>query len=79
MRFVLALGLLVLLHASADAAAVHHPKRRHAIIVSPSQAAPSYVAPNGVHILRDDSVPGGFRTDHDQPPAIDDASKWGGE
>jgi hypothetical protein len=79
MRSVLALGMLAILCASANAAAVHHPKRRHAIIVGPGQAAQSYVAPNGVHIYRDDSVPGGFRTDHDEPPAIDDASKWGGE
>ena len=80
MRSVLALGLLVVLYASASAATVHHSKRRHAI-VGPSEAVipRSYVAPNGVHIYRDDSVPGGFRTDHDEPPAFDDASKWGGE
>ena len=37
MRFVLALGLLVTLCASADAATVHHSKPRH-VIVRPSQA-----------------------------------------
>ena len=32
----------------------------------------------GVRIYRDDSVPGGLRTDHDDPPAYDDTSKFGG-
>ena len=36
MRFVLALGLLITLCASADAARVHHSKPRH-VIVRPSQ------------------------------------------
>jgi hypothetical protein len=39
---------------------------------------PSYAAPDGVPIYRDDSVPGGLRTDHDDPPAYDDPSKFGG-
>ncbi len=37
MRTVLALGLLITLCASANAARVHHPKPRH-VIVSPSQS-----------------------------------------
>jgi len=37
---------------------------------------PSYDAPGGVRIYRDDSVPGGLRTDHDAPPAYDDPSKF---
>jgi hypothetical protein len=78
MRFVLALGLLVALTASANAARVHHSKPRH-IIVRPSQAViPSYVTPGGARIYRDDSVMGGLRTDHDDPPAYDDPSKFGG-
>ncbi|WP_245312054.1 MULTISPECIES: hypothetical protein [Bradyrhizobium] len=49
------------------------------VIVRPGQAtAPVYVTPNGVRIYRDDSVPGGLRTDHDDPPAYDDPSKFGG-
>ena len=36
MRFVLALGFLIALVASANAARVHHPKPRH-VIVRPSQ------------------------------------------
>jgi hypothetical protein len=36
MRFVLALGLLIALCASADAARVHHSKPRH-VIVRPGQ------------------------------------------
>ena len=79
MRYILALGLLIALCASADAAARgHHAKSRHSI-VGPSQAAvPSYVAPGGARIYRDDSVPGGLRTYHDDPPAYDDPSKFGG-
>jgi hypothetical protein len=57
---------------------VHNAKSRR-IIVHPSQAViPSYVTPGGVRIYRDGSVPGGLRTDHDDPPAYDDPSKWGG-
>ena len=55
----------------------HHAKSRH-VIVRPSQAVvPSYATPGGVRIYRDDSVPGGLRTDHDDPPAYDDPSKFG--
>ena len=79
MRSVLALGLLIALCASANAAARgHHAKSRHGI-VRPSQAVvPGYVAPGGGRIYRDDSVPGGLRTYHDDPPAYDDPSKFGG-
>jgi hypothetical protein len=79
MRAVLALCLLITLCASANAAVrEHHAKSRH-VIVRPSQAViPSYVTPSGVRIYRDDSVPGGLRTDHDAPPSYDDPSKLGG-
>jgi hypothetical protein len=79
MRSVFAVCLLIALCASANAAARgHYAKSRH-IVVRPSQAViPSYTAPGGVRIYRDDSVPGGLRTDHDDPPAYDDPSKFGG-
>jgi hypothetical protein len=78
MRAVLALCLLVSLCASANAAVRHQDKSRH-VIVRPGQAViPSYVTPGGARIYRDDSVPGGLRTDHDDPPAYDDPSKFGG-
>jgi hypothetical protein len=79
MRSVLALCLLIALFTSANVAARgHHPKSRD-VIVRPSQAViPSYATPGGVRIYRDDSVPGGMRTDHDDPPAYDDPSKFGG-
>jgi hypothetical protein len=79
MRSVLALVLLIALCASTDATAEgRHSKSRH-VIVRPSQAViPSYAAPDGVPIYRDDSVPGGLRTDHDIPPAYDDPSKFSG-
>ena len=77
MRSVLALVLLIALCASADAATRgHHSKSRH-LIVRPGQAViPGYAAPGGVRIYRDDFVPGGLRTDHDDPPAYDDPSKF---
>jgi hypothetical protein len=76
MRSVLALFLLIAFCASASAAP--RGQSRH-IIVRPSQTvSPSYIAPNGVRIYRDDSVPGGFRTDHDPLPSYNDPSKFGG-
>ena len=79
MRYVLALGLLVALFAPASVARVNHSKPRHSVVVHPSQAmTPGYIGPGGVRIYRDDSVPGGFRTDHDDPPSYYDSSKFGG-
>jgi hypothetical protein len=79
MRSALALCLLVGLSASANAGARgHHAISRH-VIVRPSQGViPSNVAPDGVRIYRDYSAPGGLRTDHDDPPAYDDPSKFSG-
>ena len=49
------------------------------VLSFPNQTViPSHVTPGGVRIYRDDSVPGGLRTDHDDPPAYDDPSKFGG-
>jgi hypothetical protein len=78
MRSVLALCLLIALCASANAAARRHYAKTRNVIARPSQALiPSYVTPSGVRIYRDDSVPGGLRIDHDDPPAYDDPSKFG--
>jgi hypothetical protein len=79
MRSVMALFLLIAFCASANAAPRgHHAKPRH-VIVRPSQTViPSFIAPDGVRIYRDDSVPGGVRTDHDAPPSYNDPSKFGG-
>ena len=84
MRSALALCVLIALCASAHAAASGHHARSRYVIIRPSQAVtpsaviPSYVTPGGVRIYRDDSVPGGLRTDHDNAPAYDDPSKFGG-
>jgi hypothetical protein len=78
MRSGLALCLLIALCAVNAAARGYHAKSR-LVIVRPSQAViPSFTAPGGVRIYRDDSAPGGLRTDHDEPPAYDDPSKFGG-
>ena len=78
MRSVLALGLLIALCTSANAAAGrHHAKSQHVIVRSSPAVIPSYATPGGARVYRDDSVPGGLRTDHDDPPAYDDPSKFG--
>jgi hypothetical protein len=79
MRSVLALGLLFALCTSANAAVRGHHAKSRQVIVRPSQAvSPSYATPGGVRIYRDDSISGGLRTDHDDAPAFDDPSKFGG-
>jgi hypothetical protein len=77
MRFVLAFGIFIAFCASANAAARgHHAKSRY-VVVRPSQAViPNYAIPGGIE--RDDSVPGGFRSTHDDPPSYNDPSKFGG-
>jgi hypothetical protein len=79
MRAGLALCLLLALCASANAAATgHHTKSRHVVVGASQAVIPSYAAPGGVRIYRDDSVPGSLRTDRDDPPPYDDPSKFGG-
>jgi hypothetical protein len=78
MRPLLALCILMAFSASADAAARRHPASRQ-VVVRPGQPVnPGYVTPHGARVYRDDSVPGGWRTDHDDPPAYDDPSKFSG-
>lgn len=79
MRFSLALFFLIALCASGNAATRgHHAKSRH-VIVRPNPAfMPSYVTENGVRIYRDETAPGGFRTDGDPPVSYNDPSKYGG-
>jgi hypothetical protein len=79
MRSGLALCLLIALCASANAAARGQHAKSRLVIVRPSQAViPSYTTAGGVRIYRDNSLPGGLRTDHDDPPPYDDPSKFGG-
>ncbi len=79
MRYIFALGILIALCNSGNAAArTHQAKSRHVIVRSSQAAMPVYVTPRGVRVYRDDSVPGGFRTDHDPPVSYDDSSKYGG-
>ena len=84
MRSVLALALLIVLCVSANAAARGYLSRSQHAVVYPGQAAtgfgaiPSHSLPSGARIYRDDSVPGGLRTGHDDPPAYNDPSKFSG-
>jgi hypothetical protein len=78
-RSTLALCLLIGLCASGNAAARGHRAISRHILVRPTHSVnPSYVTPYGMRIYRDDSVPGGLRTEHDDPPAYDDPSKFSG-
>jgi hypothetical protein len=79
MRFVLALGIFIAFWDSASAAArVYHAKPRHVLVRGSQAAIPGYAVPGSAGIERDDSVPGGFRATHDDPPSYDDPSKFGG-
>jgi hypothetical protein len=63
MRFVLALGLLVGLCASAHAATVHHSKPRHVIVRHSQGATPRFVVPPARY---------------NDTPSYNDPSKFGG-
>jgi hypothetical protein len=79
MRALLVACFLVALCASANAATRgHHAKSRDVSARNGKAVNPSFVTPSGARIYRDDSVPGGLRTDHDPPPAYNDPSKFGG-
>jgi hypothetical protein len=73
MRYVLALGLLITLSASASATTVHHSKLRHVIVrpnhvltLGPAASAWAYAPPRPpVH--------------YDDTPSYNDPSKFGGQ
>lgn len=73
MRAVLALGLLIALYTSADAARVHHFKPRH-VIVRPSQGLTLGSAVPGWAYAPPQSP-----IHHDDPPSYNDPSKFGGQ
>ena len=78
MHPALALCLIALCTTSNASAREHHAMSRHVVAPHKEDAIPRYVTPSGVWIYRDDSAPGGLRTNHDHPPAYDDPSKFGG-
>jgi hypothetical protein len=79
MRFMCVIGFLIVFCAYANAAARGHQARLRNGIAAPSQPETStYPSPRGARIYRDDSVLGGWRTYHDDPPAYNDPSKFGG-
>lgn len=78
MRPLLVLSFFLVLVASASAAPRSTSGRERSPPISVRGMQPSYVAPGGGRVYRDDSVPGGFRTDHDPPPAPNDPSRFGG-
>ena len=80
MRSSLAICFLIALCASSNAATrAHHARSHHVVARSGPAAAPAFVTPSGVHLYRDDSVPGGYRIGHGEAPvSYDDSSKYGG-
>jgi len=79
MRAVLAIWVLIALCASANAATRGHPARSRDVIVrSPQTPSSTFVTPSGQRLIRDPSVPGGLRSLHDDPPSVNDPSRFGG-
>lgn len=78
MRSLLVLSFLLAVVASASAAPRSVSNRERSPAVSVRGMQPAYVGPGGSRIYRDDSAPGGFRTDYDPPPAPNDPSRRGG-
>ena len=78
MRAVLAICFLIALCASANAATRGHQARSRDVIVRAPQTPSTFVTPSGQRLIRDPSVPGGLRTLHDDPPSVNDPSKFGG-
>jgi len=73
MRLILTLCITIALCAAADAA-----PRKPRPVTGPGQAAPSGdITPSGARVFRDNSAPGGWRTDHDDPPSPNDPSRRG--
>lgn len=67
--------MILALSASANAAA-RKPSRPAAAPTQPvTQGA---ITPRGARVFRDNSAPGGWRTDRDEPPSYDDPSRRGG-
>ena len=74
MRYVLALGLLVALCGSADAARVHHFKPRHVIVRDSQAAIPGFVRDSRAEVPGF-AVPPSW---YDDTPSYHDPSKFGG-
>lgn len=76
-KFAIAICLLLGMCCSAAA----HPKKasqRHLAPILGSSKSTVLISPTGAKILRDPTVQGGLRTEHDEPPSYDDPSKFGG-
>lgn len=79
MRYIWVMGFLIVFCDFADAAARGpHAKLRNRIAPPSLPETSTYPSPRGAKIYRDNSVPGGWRTYHDDPPSYNDPSKFGG-
>jgi hypothetical protein len=69
--------LIVLCDPDNAFATEHRAKSRDVVGRNGHAVTPSQITPDGLRIYRDDSVPGGLRTDHDPLPSYDDPSRRG--
>jgi hypothetical protein len=72
MRSILALGFLIALGASADAATLHHFRARHHLFISPNVASSFAAVPDRDY----ERLPPAVR--YDDAPSYNDPSKFGG-
>jgi hypothetical protein len=72
MRSILALGFVIALSASADAATLHHFRARHHLFMSPDVASSFAAVPDRDY----ERLPPAIR--YDDTPSYDDPSKSGG-
>jgi len=70
MRSILALGFLIALSASADAATLHHFRARHHLFIGPNVASSFAAVPDY------ERLPPAVR--YDDAPSYNDPSKFGG-
>ena len=75
---VLVLGLFISLRASADAATVHHPKRRH-VMVRPKEGLNFDGLNFGPEVSSWAYAPARPPVHFDDAPSYNDPSKFGGE
>jgi hypothetical protein len=72
MRYVLGLGLLITLCASANAATAHHSRTHHHVIIRPGVTSSFAAVPGWTY------APPRPPVHYDDTPSYDDPSKFGG-
>jgi hypothetical protein len=71
MRYVLALGLLMISYTSSNAASVHHSRAHHHVVIRPAWTSSFAAVPGAYAPLRPP-------VHYDDTPSYNDPSKFGG-